>query len=462
MPSIPVIAIFDVGKTNKKLFLFDEMYHVVWEDSTVLAETKDEDGDTCEDLNLLNEWIRETLIKSTQNGHFSICAVNFSAYGASFVHIGGDGKPLTPLYNYLKPYPDKIKKQFYNQYGGELEFSLLTASPVLDSLNSGMQLYRLKNEKPELFSKIKYSVHLPQYLSWLFSGKACSDITSIGCHTNLWNFSKDYYHEWVYRESITGKLAPILSSGMVYPVTPCKNGRLPDGCLSGIGLHDSSAALIPYMESFREPFLLISTGTWCISMNPFNRDPLTVPELQSDCLCYLTPDGRPMKASRLFAGHEHEHQLERLANYFNKNKSDYLSIVYDPEIALRLQQPGIPLISGHSDIRMGASAFEQRNLSGFRSFEDAYHQLMMDIMDQQLKSTKPVLKSSVKRIFVDGGFSKNQVYMHLLAGAFPEIEVFAANTAQASAVGAAMAIHEHWNSRPLPTDIIELKYYKAG
>ena len=86
---------------------------------------------------------------------------------------------------------------------------------------------------------------------------------------------------------------------------------------------------------------------------------------------------------------------------------------------------------------------------------------MMDIMEQQVASTQLVLEGTeVKRIFVDGGFGKNQVYMHLLAAAFPEIEVFAALVPQATAMGAALAIHSHWNSRFLPGDIIELKFYK--
>ncbi len=59
MPPTPVIAILDVGKTNKKLFLFDESYNIVWEDSAGVPEIKDEDGDPCEDLDLLNSWIRE-------------------------------------------------------------------------------------------------------------------------------------------------------------------------------------------------------------------------------------------------------------------------------------------------------------------------------------------------------------------------------------------------------------------
>src|SRR5450432_3809863 len=462
MSSARVIAIFDIGKTNKKLFLFDEQYNIVWENNRVLNEKEDEDGDPCENLRALNNWVRESLIKSKKRTNFDICAINFSAYGASFVHVGENGEILTPLYNYLKPYPEKLKKQFYDQYGGELTFSMLTASPVLGSLNSGMQLYRIKNEKPDQFSRIRYSLHLPQYLNWFLTGKACSDISSIGCHTNLWNFSQDFYHEWVYREGIIDKLPPIQSSGMIYPVSTLENwpSHLSDECIAGIGLHDSSAAMIPFLESFSEPFVLISTGTWCISMNPFNQEPLTIAELQNDCLCYLTFKGRPMKSSRLFAGFEHEQQVKKLTVYFQKNNNAFHSVAYDPEIVSSLKAKNDLPVFERPASPIGASAFAQRDFSGFTSFEEAYHRLMMDIMDQQLNSTKLILSDAVERIFVDGGFSGNPVYMHLLAAAFPSMEVFAGNISKASAVGAAMAIHEHWNDQPLPGDIIELKYFR--
>ena len=69
--------------------------------------------------------------------------------------------------------------------------------------------------------------------------------------------------------------------------------------------------------------------------------------------------------------------------------------------------------------------------------------------------------SAVKRIFVDGGFSKNTIYMNLMAQAFPLLEVFAASMAQATAIGAALAIHQHWNNHPIPGDIIALKMYSV-
>src|SRR5436305_1790635 len=143
-----VIAIFDAGKTNKKLFLFDDGYNVVYEESVQLNEITDEDGFPCEDLQALTKWVSEKFRQISSNTDYNLRAVNFSAYGASFVHLDDSYKPLTPLYNYLKPYPEKFKRQFYNTYGGESLIAKQTASPVLGSLNSGMQLYRLKYEQP--------------------------------------------------------------------------------------------------------------------------------------------------------------------------------------------------------------------------------------------------------------------------------------------------------------------------
>src|SRR6202035_5980024 len=119
----------------------------------------------------------------------AIGGVNFSAYGASFVHLNQDGRIITPLYNYLKPFPPDLQLEFYEKYGGKAGFSMRTASPVLGNLNSGLQIYRLKYEQPGLFDKIRSSLHLPQYLSWLPTNEIYSDITSIGCHTGLWDFS---------------------------------------------------------------------------------------------------------------------------------------------------------------------------------------------------------------------------------------------------------------------------------
>lgn len=450
MRSQPVIAVFDVGKTNKKLFLFDQNYNIVYERSARFLETVDEDGDPCENIESLRLSVFDSLRHVFGKKEYCIKAINFSAYGASFVHLDEDGSPLTPLYNYLKAYPQALLEQFYNNYGGQEAFSLRSASPVLGSLNSGMQLYRLKYEKPEVFQKIKYALHLPQYLSYLISGHACSDITSVGCHTNLWDFSENGYHEWVRREGIDSKLAPLAAYDEVSKAAFPGNSYL-----VGTGLHDSSAALIPYMVNFQEPFILLSTGTWCISLNPFNNTPLTVEELKQDCLCYLNYQGKQVKASRLFAGNEHEEAIKRIADHFNQDMIKYRTVEYNPETIERLQRQSVK--------EEKSSRFAERDLNLYLSYEEAYHRLMLDIMSQQIQSTQLILNGSpVKRLFVDGGFSKNTIYMNLLAAAFPDMEIYAASMAQATSLGAALAIHKAWNKKTIPNSLIQLQYYSAA
>ncbi len=439
---LPVIAVFDIGKTNKKLLLFDEELKIVFEHADQFAESKDEDGFPCDDLEKLNNFVFESLRTALSKSQFELKGLNFTAYGASFVYIDESGKPLSPLYNYLKPYPEELLEQFYSAYGGKTEFAKETASPVLGSLNSGMQLYRIKYERNDLLKQIRYALHLPQYLSFLISGKSCSDITSIGCHTNLWDFRKNNYHHWLENEGLIDKLAPILPSDSVIKTN--FEGHSFD---VGIGLHDSSAALIPYLVNFKEPFLLISTGTWCISLNPFNASPLSTFELESDCLCYLHYRGKPVKASRLFAGNEHEQELNRISQYFSKPKSRYEQMNFNSAFLNLLDKEEV---------------YSGNDLASYGSDTEAYHRLMIHIIKQQKISSELVIKGSdVKRIFVDGGFSKNSIYMNLLSIVFPEMEVFAASMAQSTAMGAALAIHHSFGNKDIPNDLIELKFYSA-
>jgi len=443
----PVIAVFDVGRTNKKLFLFNEQYKIVFEKSVCLPETVDEDGFPCEKLENIRSFVLDSLDEVVMNKAITVRAINFSAHGASFVYLDSDGQPVTPLYSYLKPYPDELKNKFYSTYGGEEDFSRRTASPVLGSLNSGMQLYRIKYGSPAVFDSIKYALHLPQYLSFLISGKPFSDITSIGCHTNLWDFENNSYHPWVIQEGILEKLAPVFPSDQVFPVQYHGNNYL-----AGIGLHDSSAALVPYMEEFKEPFVLISTGTWCISFNPFNHTELTAEELKHDCLCYLNYNGKPVKASRVFSGFEHEQGLKDIAGYFNTDATRYQKIPFNPEIFNKIKQQA----SKTTD----SPVFSKDDLSVYNNDTEAYHYLIFELVQKQYFSTNLVLNNpGADKIFVDGGFSKNELFMNMLADVFPDHQVYSATLAQATAIGPAMVIHQYWNRGALPEDIIKLKYY---
>lgn len=386
----------------------------MYEQTTHLPETTDEDSAPCDDLFLLTNWVQQTVHTILQHPGFNIRAINATAYGASLVHLNAAGKPILPLYNYLKPFPEDCLQQFFKTYGNAAGLSLETASPVLGNLNSGLQLYRLKHLKPVEFQEIQYSLHLPQYIAFLLHGQYFNEITSMGCHTLLWHFQNQAFHHWATEAGFDRKFPPFPESLAVSA----------GAFVAGIGLHDSSAALLPYLASFSEPFVLISTGTWCISLNPFNQEPLTASELEQDCLCYLQSDGRPVKAARYFGGHEHELGVQAIAAEFNVPEDFYKLLDMDTPEAKR------------------------------------YLGLMEQIVSQQVASTRLAIGASgVRRLFVDGGFSQNQVYMQQLARSFPEMEVYAAEVAQATALGAALAIHASWNEQPIPDNLISTIQY---
>ena len=357
---------------------------------------------------------------------FDLIGLNFSAYGASFVYVDRTGEPVAPLYNYLKP----VSVPFpYADFGGEAEFARKTASPILGNLNSGLQVFAARNGSfwPEVFQ----ALHFPNYLASLFTGKFLSEITSIGCHTALWDFDKGQYHSWV--SAIEDKLAPISGTASLEI----------DGINYGLGLHDSSSALVPYLRTVSDEFVLLSTGTWCIAMHPFNDSPLTADELANDVLCYLQPNGKPVKASRLFGGHFHEEQVARMEQHYG---GSYLDLKFSDE-AYELKPKASSVFE---------SAFASRNLTDFADLASAYDQFMVDLVGQQICSLNLLLKDApVKQLLVDGGFSKNEWYMRLLARAFPEIEVYAAEVAQASALGAALLVYKG----ELPQNLIQLKRY---
>jgi sugar (pentulose or hexulose) kinase len=101
------IAIFDIGKTNKKVLLFDKDLNMVYQKEQKFPEIKDEDNFPCDDIHLIEQWIKNTLAELSANPDYTIKAVNFSTYGATLMYIDENGTPLTPLYNYLKPLPER-------------------------------------------------------------------------------------------------------------------------------------------------------------------------------------------------------------------------------------------------------------------------------------------------------------------------------------------------------------------
>jgi L-fuculokinase len=441
--------IFDIGKTNKKAFVFSQNYEVLWQETIQIEEILDEDGDHCDNLLEIVTWIKRIVEKLRSDTRFKIKAINFSTYGASLVYVDKNGKSLAPIYNYLKVFPKDLKAAFAAKYNIDDTFFLDTASPDMGMLNAGLQVFWLKNKKIETFKNARYALHLPQYLSFIFTDMVFVDYTSVGCHTALWDYDKNQYHTWLDKEHLH-----LIS----LEIKPATHSEKIDSISFGIGIHDSSAALVPYLKCVKEPFILISTGTWSVSMNPFNNTGLSKKDLENDCLQYLTFEGKTVKSSRIFSGNEHERHVKHLAAYFEKPLDYFRNVVFSPEIIKVLRKKNVQIMpkDAHLEVLM-ESQFVERNLNTFNSYEEAYHQLIMDLVTQQVASTQLVLNGlGIKQIIIEGGFANNVIFTKLLSEAFFHLKVFKANLAQGSALGAAMVIGKSWEAELPKLEILDL------
>lgn len=425
MPKPPAIAVFDIGRTNRKVVVFDEGYDVL---DMRLLETDEtmEDGRISLDLEKLRSQVDSNTAALLADPRWDLKAVNFATYGATMVWLGGDGEPVHPVVDYMAPFPDDCRISFEEEHGPLREVCMRTASPWLGNLNSGLQLYACKKRRPEDFRLIRHAVHLPQYLSSILTGRLFSETTGIGCHTLTWDFRRGCFDDWVVKEGID-RLFPGMH-GADDPVSVEVGGsRL----LVGAGVHDSSSALIPYLKGMEPPFLLLSTGTWSICLNPFAGGALTDEELDSDCLNYLRTDGGPVKASRMPLGMEHDRMLERLCRSHGWEPGEVRATEWDGDLHDSLQRGGMSGISSVDDL-CTASGISQA---------EAYHGLMHRLMERQLDRVRRVLSQGVDKLHVDGGFSRNQVFMRMLARMLPSLSVCSAELGQSTATGAAMVLH---------------------
>ncbi|GAA4454681.1 FGGY-family carbohydrate kinase [Nibrella saemangeumensis] len=431
-----VTAIFDIGRTNKKLLLFDEQYRAVEEISETLPEITDEDGVPCDDLALLTRWVQDQWDALSRRTDIQIQGVNVAAYGASLVHLDAQGNPVAPLYSYLKPFPPALAEQFYGTYGDVMTVARQTNSPPLGMLNSGLQIYWLKYTRPAVYQRVRWSLHLPQYIAYLLCGEITSDFTSIGCHTALWDFEQNRYHDWVIAEGIDQKLAPIVGQPVAGYAVTAGGEKVPVGG----GLHDSSSVIMAYLARCQGPFMVLSTGTWCITLNPFQTEPLTEEQLQRDCLSFLTVGGITIRSARLLMGKEHDHQVARIAEHFQVKPDFSRQVNYRPDLLPPGKSSFMPACM------TGTGPFPDQSagswdLAGYASAEEAYHHLLAGLVDMLTVSIQ-LIDNDVPVLYVDGGFARNAIFMQLLAERFRQKQVYRSQLPQATAIGAALYIRQ--------------------
>lgn len=433
-----MILVFDIGKTHKKASVFDNDLRELWQRQCSIPEIEDEDGYPTEDIGALIRWMEDIIETLARARTYPLTHLQFSAYGASLVHLDREGNRLTPLYNYTKPMPEGLEESFFRDYGPRETFLVDTASPALGFLNAGMQLFWLSRKKPKVFAQIHRTLHLPEYLSYHFTGEFHASLTSIGCHTALWHYGNGDYHPWVHAEGVAEKLAPLC------PASRTVARQVGGFTLQvGTGVHDSSAALFSFSAIRKEPFLFLSTGTWTIAFNPFACKSLRSEELVQDCLLFMRPDGGTVKAARLFLGYCLQVRVRDLETRFGGSAEAIFRSTPEVVLAQHVMERDYRCFTfselGFEDKRAG----QLRDLPR-ESLQEAIYQLTWELASLQGEQLLLAAEGrEFPNLYVEGGFAGNLLFLHFLGLRFPGMAIHSLEEYPGPALGAARLILKH-------------------
>jgi len=95
---------------------------------------------------------------------------------------------------------------------------------------------------------------------------------------------------------------------------------------------------------------------------------------------------------------------------------------------------------------------EKNDFFVFKTYEEAYHQLMVELADLTVEAISLVVPSddNTENVYITGGFSKNPLFLILLAEAFSNKKVYTSEINNATALGAALVLISSLNPAHKP------------
>lgn len=448
------IAVFDIGKTNKKLLIYDPNLNILKIEKTKIEEFSDQ-AFNHDDIREIERW----LIQSLKNNAlaFNIKAISISAHGATFTCIDDNGDLAIPELSYTTDPGEAFHETFFEEFGSRESLQDETCTPDFNVLlNVAKGIKYVQNIFSDKFQHVKYILNLPQHFSFKLTGAVSVDPTYVGCHTYLWNFRENKWSRVVDKLNIRSKLPEKLLKpwdvvGTISEEVVDKTGLSP-GTLVTTGIHDSNASFLPHIiSSDGQDFILNSTGTWCVIMHEretvnFNKD-----ELGKVVFYNLSAFNSPIKTAIFMGGLE----FEAYDGLFSGKAGDNCD--FDPELYQEIISqkkcfilPGITKGTGqfpnssprviengetydYEDIKSGKVSPEC-----FKEAQTAFAVLNLSLAIQTKVSLDRVDMHNGLPIYTEGGFSNNEAYNILVGGFYPDSDVFLTNLKEATSYGAAL------------------------
>ncbi len=463
------IAVIDIGMTNKKIAVYDQ--DLVQIDSLYRSfEPLLFEGLELHDLAGMEAWFIESLAALGQK--HAIKALAVSSHGASFVCIGQDGKPCVPCVFYTHEPGGDFHDRFYQAMGSPEQLQTQTGSASFKSLiNPAKGIMFAQERFPSQFAKTKYLLNYPQYWGFRLSGQVGLEATYVGNHSYLWDFAKNDYSSLVDKLGIRHLLASRLQKSWeklacISAELAATTGLDPQTVVT-MGMHDSSAALLPYLsKQDGKDFVLNSTGTWCVLMHPAKDFVFAKEELGKVVFFNQTALMTPLKIAIFLGGYEFGYYFKIIQQHSKKAEfKEFRQDVFERILRDRTQFVLPELIAGSGQFTQsvarvvadGTSYNPAQIESGehlpdfFKDFETACAVLTLSLVIQTEVSLQRLGLMPGASVFTEGGFRINAAYNRVLASILPDNPCFLTDLAEASAFGAAMTARMALSGESLQT-----------
>ncbi len=462
--------VVDIGKTLSKLTLWTREGEMI--DRQVRPNVAIEiDGVRRLDADGIATWLRQVLASWSEHPVETIVPV---AHGAGVVALGdvdGETALLFPPFDYEQDIPVASMAA----YRAERDEFAVTGSPPLPSgLNLGAQIWWMAERHPDEMNR---ATLLPwaQYWAWFLSGEAASEVTSLGCHSDLWSPDAGDFSPMARRLGWADRFAPIAKAsdavGTLRPELAAESG-LPATARVLSGLHDSNAALLAargFAEIARNEATILSTGTWFIAMR-LPAEPVATASLPEarDTLVNVDAYGVPVPSARFMGGREIETVIELDTRRVDIKPDQPRLLEAVPDLLERgtMMMPTLaPGFGPFPDGRSGwidAPAEWSGTWYARRAAICLYAALVADASLD--------LIGSRERVLVEGRFAEAEVFVRALAALRPDTQVFVANAHNDVSFGALRLIDPQLTPRgelrrvePLPGDLAayKAKWYRA-
>lgn len=424
--AVNATIVLDIGKTNVKLALIDA-------GGATLAERRSPNTIVNDglyphhDTQRIWAWMLEGMREFSSLAH--IGAIVPVTHGATAALVDDTGLVL-PVLDYEYELPDG------EAYAPQRPDYAATCSPRLPAgLNLGRQLAWQAQNFPQQFAQARHILMYPQYWAWRLSGVAASEVTSLGCHTDLWQPARRQYSQLVEAQGWQPLFPPLQPAwqplGALKPELAALTG-LPTSCQILCGIHDSNASLLRHLQGSGKAIL--STGTWVIAAAP--GMPLDGLREAADMLANSNALGQAVACIRFMGGREFSELAGAGAQVCSRE--DLQQLIDQQTMALPcFSQAGGPFAGRAGSVHGPAPQTAAQRYA----LATLYCTLMSDYCLTALG-----VDSAGAEVVVEGSYTGNPWFAPLLAALRPQQTVSSTDDASGTTCGGWM-LH-HWGHTP--------------